>query len=153
MRKVISAIIAALAVLLLSGCSKISQIELKSCAVDSVSMAGLRGINATLLLEVDNPALQFTLADINGVLYRNGEEYVLYEADPIQVNAKSCAVYPLPCKATLAPSVSLMQVLTLAKDFNIEEFTTDIHAKVILKGGVAKGFTFRDIPIKDLMED
>jgi len=153
MRNRIIIVFAALAAIFLTGCSKIRQIELKSCALDSVSMAGLRGVNATLLLEIDNPALQFGLEDIEGVLYRNGEEYVSYKADPIKVDARTCAVYPLACNATLSPNVSLVQVLSLAKNFNLEEFTTDIHAKLRLKSGVAKGFTFRDIPIKDLLED
>jgi len=153
MRNRIAAIAAALMMVLLTGCSKISQIELKSCALDSVSLVGLRGISAKLLLEVDNPALQFGLEDIEGVVYRNGVEYVNYSAEPITVSAKTCAVYPLDCVATLASGVSLMQVLSLANNFNIEEFTTDIHAKVRLKSGVAKGFTFKDIPIKDLLED
>lgn len=153
MRRFLTAISAVIIAVFLTGCSKISQIEMKSCSIDSISLEGLRGINATLLLEIDNPALQFTLSDIEGVVYRNGEEYVYYQADPIAVSARTSAVYNLPCSATLAPSVSLMQVLSLVRNFNIEEYTTDIHAKVRLKSGVAKGFTFRDIPIKDLMQD
>lgn len=153
MRNRIITLLVALSAVFMTGCSNIRNIELKSCALDSISMAGLRGINATLLLEIDNPALQFGLEDIEGVLYRNGEEYVTYKADPIKVDARTCAVYPLPCSATLSPEVSLIQVLSMARNFNLEEFTTDIHAKLRLKNGVAKGFTFRDIPIKDLMEE
>lgn len=153
MRNRIIIVLVAFSVIFMTGCSNIKNIELKSCALDSISMAGLRGVNATLLLEVDNPALQFGLEDIEGVLYRNGEAYVNYKADPIKVEARTCAVYPLACTAVLSPDISLVQVLSLAKNFNLEEFTTDIHAKLRLKNGVAKGFTFRNIPIKDLMED
>ncbi len=153
MRQKILTLVAVLATLVLTGCSKISRIEVRSCSLESVSLAGLRGVQARLLLEVDNPALQFTLEDIRGVVYKNGEEYVRYEADPLTVSAKTCASYPLDCTASLAPSVSLTQLLDLVKDFDIEDFTTDIHAKVKLKSGVAKGFDYKDIPLKDLIDD
>lgn len=153
MRRRILVIFAAIAMVVLSSCSKISQIEVKSCSVASVSLSGLRGVVGQLLLEVDNPALQFTLEDIEGVLYYKGEEYVNYNADPVTINARTTAVYPLDCKASLSPNVSLLQLMSLARQFDLADFTTDIHAKVRLKSGAAKGFTFKDIPIKDLLND
>ena len=153
MRRRIITLLVAVVALFLTGCSKIQQIEMKSCTVSSLSMTGLRGIKGQLLLEIDNPALQFTLSDIEGVLYYKGEEYVSYSADPIEVSARTSAVYPLDCRATLLPSVSFLQVLALARNFDMGDFTTDIHAKVKLKSGVAKGFTFKDIQIKDLLAE
>lgn len=152
MRKLIIPIVAAAVLMCLESCSKISQIELKSCSVASVSPSGLRSLNARLLLEIDNPALQLYLSDIEGSLYYKGEEYVQYSASPVEVKAKTSAVYPLDCKASLSPSVSLLDLMALAKNYDLGDFTTDISAKVKLKSGVAKNFKMKGIPIKELLK-
>ena len=89
MKHRILTISAILALLLTASCSKIKQIELKSWAVQEVSLKGSRGADATLLLEIDNPAMQFTLSDVEGVLYWQGNEYVRFSALPITVEAQA----------------------------------------------------------------
>lgn len=146
-------IISTLALLVLCSCSKIKQIELKSCSVASISMSGLRGVTAQLLLEIDNPALQFTLSDVDGVIYYKGEEYGTYTAGPIEVKGKTCAVYPLDCKASVSPNVSLLELVSLAKSIDMEQVTTDINVRITLKKGVSKHFKIKDLHINDLLEE
>ena len=40
----------------------------------------------------------------------------------------------------------------MARNYDLADFTTDIHARVRLRGGASKSFDFKDIPIKDLIE-
>ena len=153
--KTILPLFAAVLALCLTGCNRIEQIkniQMTSWALESVTPVGLRSLKAELAVGIENPAMQFTLEDIEGVLYHKGTELVVYSADPITVRAKSAAVYPLNCAAHLGGEYSLLGALALLHDYDLADFTTDIHAKVRLKSGVAKSFTFKDIPIKDLVE-
>ncbi|MBR1407106.1 MAG: hypothetical protein IJ578_09290 [Bacteroidales bacterium] len=153
--KTILPLLAAVLTLCLAGCNRIEQIkniQMTSWALESVTPVGLRGLKAELAVGIENPAMQFTLEDIEGVLYYKGTELVVYSADPVTVRPKSTAVYPLHCAAHLGGEFSLLGALALLHDYDLADFTTDIHAKVRLKSGVAKGFTFKDIPIKELVE-
>lgn len=137
---------------ILAGCSKIGDIKVTSFSVDSFSPKGLRGADATLSLAIENPAMEFSLSDIQGVVYYKGKEYVDYSAEPITVNGKCAAVYPLNCSASLRPDISLVSVLTLVRDYNIDDFSTTISAKVRLRSGVGKKLKFKNIPLKKLLE-
>jgi len=148
-------ILATVLALCLTGCGsveRIRNIRVTSWAVESVSPTGLRGLTADLAVGVENPAMQFTLEDIEGVLYYKGTEFVHYTADPVTVRRKSTAVYPLHCKAILGGEYSVLSVLGMARNYDLADFTTDIHARVRLRGGASKSFDFKDIPIKDLIE-
>ena len=151
-RSVIAVALAAVILLLPSSCSRIKDIRILSCAVESISPIGLHGLNAELAVQVQNPAMQFTLTDIQGILYYKGRPFVTYEADPIQVTARSVAVYPLPCQANLASGVKLMDLISLMRDDDLEDFVTDVSAKVHLRSGLTKTLKFKEIPVKDLME-
>lgn len=137
--------------LLVSGCGKISDIKITSCGLESITPIGLRGVKAELALAVENPAMQFTLSDIRGILYYKGKEFVNYAADPITVRRHLAAVYPLKVEAHLAGSVSFSEVLKLLSGYNPEDFSTDIYARVKLKSGLYKNLEFKNIPIKELM--
>jgi len=146
-------IVAAIAcILLASGCSRIKQIKLLGFSVESVAPSGLRSLDAVLALHIENPAMQFQLTDLNGVLYYKGKDFANYSSEDITVKGKTTGVYDLPCSANLADGVSLMQVLSLIKDYDIEDFTTDASVRVTLKKGLSKVLKFEDVPIKDLME-
>ncbi len=148
-------ILATVLALCLTGCGsveRIRNIQVTSWAVESVSPTGLRGLTADLAVGVENPAMQFTLEDIEGVLFYKGTEFVVYTADPITVKGKSAAVYPLTCAAHLGGEFSLLGALGLLRNYDLADFTTDIQARVRLKSGVSKKLTFKDIPIKELVE-
>ena len=148
-------IVATVLTLCLAGCNRIEQIkniQMTSWALESVTPVGLRGLEAELAVGIENPAMQFTLEDIEGVLFYKGTEFVVYTADPITVKGKSAAVYPLTCAAHLGGEFSLLGALGLLRNYDLADFTTDIQARVRLKSGVSKKLTFKDIPIKELVE-
>lgn len=144
------------AAVILVGCSgieKIQNIKMTSWAIESISPVGLRGLTAELAVGVENPAMQFTLEDIEGVVFYQGKEFVVYSADPITVRKKTAAVYPLHCAAHLGGEFSLLGALGLLTNYDLADFTTEIQARVRLRNGASKAFTFKDIPLKDLMEE
>lgn len=142
---------AALVTLLACGCSKVKDIRVTSCSVDSFTPVGLRAAEARLSLCVDNPAMAFTLSDISGTLYYKGKDFIAYSAQPISVQARCTAVYPLEAAASLSEGVSVLQLLNLLRDYDVEDFSTTLSARVRLRNGVSKMLHFKDIPIKDLL--
>ncbi len=137
--------------LCLSGCSRIKDIRVVSCAVQSVKPVGIRGVEAELAIQIENPAMAFTLSDVSGVIYYKGRPYVNYSAEPVSVEKKTVAVYPVACSATVVKDVSFLEMLSVFQHFKEEDFTIDVHAKVTLKNGVTKGFDFKKVPVKDFI--
>lgn len=135
-----------------AGISKVKDIRVTSCGVESYSLKGLRSIDAVLAIGIDNPAMAFTVTDLNGILKLNGEDVAFYSADTVRVDKKSSKVYDVPCRATLSESVSLMQALQIARKGSLEGLTTDIEAKVKLKNGSGKTLKFKDLDLKEMAE-
>ena len=136
---------------LLSGCGKINQIKVTSCGVESITPIGFRGVKAELSMTIDNPAMQFVLTDIKGVLYYKGKKFVDYVAEPVLVRRHTEDVYPLKGEVYLADTVNFSDILVLIESYNPEDFSIDIHAKMRLKSGISKNLVFKDIPIRELM--
>ena len=143
--------LAAVIVLHLNGCSNIQGIKVTACSIESITPIGLRGVRAELAIVVENPALQFALSDIKGFVYYKGKLFVEYLAEPILVKRHTVAVYPLKGEVRLAPDVSLGTLLSLARGYDLADFSVDIQARIGLKSGLSKLFTFKDIPVKDLV--
>lgn len=143
--------LAAIISLLLNGCGNIKDIKVTACSIESITPIGLRGVRAELAIVVENPAMQFTLSDIKGLLYYKGKLFVEYIADPILVKRHTVAVYPLNGEVRLAPDVTLGTLLGLVKGYDLADFSADIQARVELKSGLSKLFTFKNIPVKDLV--
>jgi hypothetical protein len=152
MKRKIFLLVAALATLLLTGCDKIRQIKVTGCSLVSFTPTGMRSANAELALAIENPAMQFTLEDIVGTVYRNGNVFGTFSADPITVRAKTAAVYPLNCSAALSSEVSLGEILKLARSYDLAEFTVDVEALIRLKSGIAKRFKLKDLNVKEMLE-
>ena len=154
-RILILSLIAAAIVAMLPGCgslSKVKDIKITSCAVESYSMKGLRSINAVLALGIDNPAMDFTVTELNGILKYHGEDFAFYSGDTLQVEGKCSKVYDLPCSATLNEGIGLLQAMQIAGKGSLEGFTTDIDAKVKIKKGPRKTIRFKDLDLQKLAE-
>ncbi|MBO4761150.1 MAG: hypothetical protein J5520_05295 [Bacteroidales bacterium] len=146
---------AALTVLALTGCNKINQIKnikMTGCSLESVTPVGMKGIKAQLAVGIDNPAMQFTVSDINGIVYYQDSELIHYTANPITVDKHCSAVYPVTCSGTVADNVSVSKLLSLLVNSSIEDYTVDINVKLALKGA-SKSIKIKKKPLKDFMED
>ena len=144
-RTIFGIFVALLACAVLSGCSglsKVKDIKVTSCGLESYSLKGLRSVDAVLAVGIDNPTFAFKVMDVSGTVKYNGEDFATYTADTVSVEKKCSKVYDLPCSATLSDGVSLKQLMQIAKKGNLEGFTTDVTATVKLKSGAGKTFKF-----------
>ena len=136
--------------LVAAGCSKVDDIKINSCKIESFSPKGLRAANAVLAIEVDNPVFAFRISDIEGVIKYKGEDFATFIADGLSVDRKSVKVYELPCEASLAEGVSFLNFLSAAGRMSLKGFTTDIKAKVKMKNGLGKTLEFKDLKLDEL---
>ena len=133
--KIAARLLLALLPFLVTGCSgvrKIKDIQVKSVGVKYITPTSQRSAEGVLLLEIDNPAMGFTLSDVDGTIKLQNREMGTFTAGELPLQARSIQVYELPCTATLSESVSLLEVLTLISRRSLEGFTADIrlHAKL-----------------------
>lgn len=135
-----------------SGLSKVKDIKVTSCGLESYTLKGLRSIDAVLAVGIDNPTFAFTVMDVSGTVKYNGEDFATYTADTISVDKKCTKVYDLPCTATLSDGVSLMKMMQIVKKGNLEGFTTDVTATVKLKSGAGTTFRLKDIDLSKMAE-
>ncbi len=154
-RTIFGIFVALLACAVLSGCSglsKVKDIKVTSCGLESYSLKGLRSVDAVLAVGIDNPTFAFKVMDVSGTVKYNGEDFATYTADTVSVEKKCSKVYDLPCSATLSDGVSLKQLMQIAKKGDLEGFTTDVTATVKLKSGAGKTFKFKNIDLNKLAE-
>ena len=150
----IIAIISAIFLLFaISGCNykKLKEIRATSWSLESVSLRGLRSLQANLALELENPSMKVTLKDIKGVIYYEGEPFINYTMDPLTLAAKCTQIYHCTCILELDQSKSLMDVLTTLPNLSTEKMTTDISARAKVKG-ISKSFAFKNVPVKRFMK-
>ncbi|MBQ9820086.1 MAG: hypothetical protein IJM60_07380 [Bacteroidales bacterium] len=139
----------AVAALLPAGCSKVKDIRLTSFGIESFSPRGFRSADAVLAVGIDNPSFAFTVTDLSGTVKYKGEALGTFTADTVSVDRKCVKVYDVPCKAVLSESVSLLRLLSLVGDGNLEGFTADVEARVHLRKGVSKMLRFNDLDLNE----
>jgi len=149
-RKYFSLIVLAFVMLAGSSCSKIHEISVTSYKIKSINPKGLRSVDATIDLGIHNPTLQFTLVNNKAVIYHQGTEIGTVVADDVTVEAKTDAVYPISGNVTLADGIGIFKVMSLAKNFNEEEYTLDIDTDIKLKSGATFKVRKRDMPLTEL---
>lgn len=151
-------LLAVLLLLVASGCESvrsiknIKNIKVTSWALKSVMPSGLRSVNAELSVGLDNPAGEFTVSDIEGILYYRGRKLADYTVEPVTVQGKTAAEYPVCGTARLGGDFNLLDVLSLVSNFDADDFTTDIHANARLKSGGSKEFNLTGLQVKDFIE-
>ena len=153
-KRLISFIVAAVFIMAAgSSCnvSKLKQIRATGWTLESVSLHGLRSLNADLLLELDNPAMKVTLSNIHGVIYYDNEPFVHYDIDPLTLDAKCTKSYSCSCVLVLDTSKSILDVLSILPKMSSDHITTDISAKAKVKG-FSKSFSFKNVPIKRFLK-
>lgn len=155
MKRKIEIFVLALALLLAGGCNtveRIKNIRVTSATLASLTPTGFRSLEATFLVGIDNPAMQVTAEDISGILYYKGKEYVDFVVDPVTLLARTTSVYEIHGAATLRPDVSLIQVLSLAKNYDLADFTADLNVTVKLRSGVGKAVSLKNLNLQELLD-
>ena len=155
LRKFFPALALALAFLLASSCGnlrKIKDISLSSCGVKYITPVSLRSLEGVLLLAIDNPALSFTVSDVDGMVKYYEKPLVSFTAGELPLQGKSAQVYELPCSATLAEKVSFLDILALISKRSLEGLQADVTLHVTLPNGMGTSLRFKDIDLSQFSQ-
>jgi len=151
--KLLSLIVLSIVVLASASCSRIHEIKVTSYKIAKVSPHGLRSVDLTVDLGIDNPSMQFTLLEPTATIYRNGVALGTLDAEPVTIPARSNGVWPVSGTINLADGVNILQVLSYAAKFNVEEYTVDYSTKVKLKSGMKVKLQEKNKPLKEFMKE
>ena len=138
---------------LLSGCSgirKMKDVKITSVGVKYFVPTSMKSGEGILTLGIDNPAMDFTISDVEGVVRRGARPLGYLTAGELNLKARSSETYELPCTATLAEGVSVVEILTLASTKDLEGLAADINLRVTLQNGMGKTLSFNDLDLKNL---
>lgn len=147
MKKYLALALAILLVLASQGCSKIKQIDITSYRLEKISPLGLNSIDAILSVGIHNPANEFTVTDGTIVIYRLGNPLGTVTIRPVVVEGRVDGQYPVSGNLTLAPGVGILNVLSLSRNFDEEEYSLDLFARVKLKGAPKVKIDKKNIPL------
>ena len=150
MKKILIETLLALSVIMISGCGKIEDIRITSARLVQITPSGLRGVKAIVEVGVDNPSMTFTVSDISGTVYYKGARYVDFEAaEPIVVKKKTSELHTVEVDGRVSDGVSLLSVLSLARNFDMNQVSVDIEASVKAKG-IKKKISLKQVPLNKL---
>ncbi len=156
MKRLIKYLLLSLAVVFLAGgcaVSRIKDISLVSTGVKYVVPTSSRSMDAMLLLEVDNPSIDFNVSDVTGTLRHGDRALAHFVSGQTAIQGKSHQVYELPCTITLADGVSLLDVLVYASRRNkLEGLKMDVDLRAALKNGLSKVLEFHEIDLSQFSQ-
>lgn len=141
------------AIMALTGCKKYTEIKPTSFKVESISPQGLRSIYVEMSVGVSNPAGQISFSDMFAELEKSGKVLGRLTIAPFVLEAKSDTVYRLKGRVNLTDDLTVIQALNyLRKPELLNDAVIHITAKAQLKSGLHKTFTYRDIPVENLLK-
>ena len=152
-RKISVLLVLTLMLSLLSGCSgirKMKDVKITSVGVKYFVPTSMKSGEGILTLGIDTPAMDFTISDVEGVVRRGERPLGYLTAGELNLKARSSETYELPCTATLAEGVSVVEILTLASTKDLEGLAADINLRVTLQNGMGKTLSFNDLDLKNL---
>lgn len=151
MRRLIVLILAVITICL-TGCGKFDDIRIKDAKVGNVSPLGLKGVTIELTVEIDNPATNVKISDIEADIKHSGKVLGKVTVDPFELNGRTVQKYDLKAKVTLSENASLFDMMALLDKKFIENCQVDIFMKGKLRSGISKTIKETDVPLKKLIE-
>ena len=135
----------------LTGCGNFSEITVNSANLVSIKPYGFRALDVDIALEVDNPAMQLKLSNMQAVVKRSGKVIGTVTVAPFTLKARSVKTYDLTARMALDESVSLLSLMMSLDDKFIDDCVIDVTVKGQIRGGLSKTITLNDIPLKKLI--
>ena len=135
----------------LCGCSKYKQIKITSGRIDSIAMVGLRSVNLSLTVGIDNPAGKLDVREADGELTHFGKVIGKVTLNPFIVNEKSNRDHKLSAKVDLSPEVGLRELMGFMDMNRLYECNVKIHVKGYVAGVPVKK-DIKEMPLKKLLE-
>lgn len=140
-----------LALSFLTGCSKYKQIQITGGKIETISMVGLRAVNLTLVVGIDNPAGKLDVREVSGQLTHFGKVIGKVTLDPFIVNPKTSDDHRLSARIDIAQGVSFRELMTFMDVNKLYDCTVDMYVKGFIAGVVVKK-NIKEIPLKKLLE-
>jgi len=145
-------IVAAVLMLLVSGCARIDDVHVRTCSVKTIEPSGFRSVRGVLAIGIDNRTVGFAISGIKGVVKSRDKEIGSFSGGPVVVDGHSFKVCDLSFAATLDKSVSMSDLLVLAFKGNLDGYVADISARVRFRGGIGKTIDFKNVPLEKLID-
>lgn len=152
MKKSLLIIALALVAALSSSCGKVSDFAINSCSVQSVSLNGLKSLNALLAMDVTNPTIRFTIKNLDIVIKRDGTDFAYFDAGPIKVAPRRNQICSVPCTGTIAKGVGFVSIANMARSKDFSALTIDMDIAVGFLFGWGPTLHFKDISVTSLLE-
>ncbi len=156
-KRTLSIILPALALLLTSctgNITKVKEMQLTSFKISSVSPAGLKAVDLTMELGIDNPAVQFTLSDIQLDLYRLDQPLGSFtNSQDLLVKGSTVGTYTLSGRVSLSDGVSLAQLLSYVSQPDPADYSLSYSALVTLKSGVHTTLSKKNVPLSEFLSN
>ena len=135
----------------LTGCGKYKDIQITGGKIETISMVGLRAINMTLSVGIDNPAGKLDVREVSGQLTHFGKVIGKVTLDPFIVNPKTSHDHRLSARIDLSPEVGFRELMTFMDVNKLYDCTVDMYVKGFV-AGVAVKKNIKEIPLKKLLE-
>lgn len=135
----------------MAGCSRYQEIRITGGKIESVSMVGLRTVNLTLTVGIDNPAGKLDVREADGTLTYFGKVIGRVTLDPFIVNSKTDSDHRLSARVDISPEVGFRELMNFMDVNRLYDCTVDVHVKGFV-AGVAVKKNIKDLPLKKLLE-
>lgn len=136
----------------LSSCciNKFKEINIKSASLETLSPVGLKGFDAVICLNIDNPAPSFSVKNMSVDILRG--ETVLFRAvsGNVAIDARSEKAYSIPVSGRLEPGTNLLSLARLLTNFHPGEYSIVLHAKASVMG-FSKNLEY-NLPLTQLLK-
>ena len=133
MRRIL-AVVGIVMMLCLTGCGKFKEIKVKSVKIEKVSPYGLRGLDVKLGVNIENPAPQVKLSDMEAVVKYCGKVLGVVTVDPFTMKGRTTETYHLKAKMTLDKEVSLYDMLMFLDKKTAEGYVNHYGAERLAFG-------------------
>ena len=137
--------------LLCSCVSSYKNIRVTDCKLHSVTPTGVRSLDAIVILTVDNPASDLIIRDAQGMIKRNGENFLRINASDIFVEGKCTKDYKVPLGGEMLGEGGMLSLFSSMRGSEPSQYTVDIVALISLKSGLRHTFEYKDVPMEDLL--
>lgn len=153
MRRFILFTVAALLLLLAGGAqahAQLNRLHFKGYRITRLMPTSTRSVTGTMEIECVNDTLSFTMSNISGTVYKDGEPFMRGDISPIKVPHGSSKVVVDCHYAALADGVGIMDLLRCLS-FRPEDYTVDVSTTVIDQKGRRKNVAKQGVSVASLM--
>ena len=125
---------------------------MNSVEVESLNLKGFKSADIYLNVEVDNPAKQVKISEIDGSVKHSGKVIGKLAMDSFTLAPKSIETYNLKANVSLAQGAGFKDFMLLASPNGLDECLVDISAKAAYGKGAPVPVKMKDVPLKELLD-